>query len=62
MIFYMVSFKEKHGLFFRPRLKRLQETQAEIFRQLLLLIPEGATYYDSFQSRVAGSPLLRMDT
>jgi len=57
----MVSFKEKHGLFFRPRLKRLQETQAEIFRQLLLLIPERATYYDSFQSRVAGSPLLRMD-
>ncbi len=52
----MVSFKEKHGLFFRPRLKWLQETQAEIFRQLLLLIPEGATYYDSFQSRVAGSP------
>jgi len=57
----MVSFKEKRGLFFRPRLKRLQETQAEIFRQLLLLIPEGVTYYDSFQSRVAGSPLLRMD-
>jgi len=57
----MVSFKEKHGLLFRPRLKRLQETQAEIFRQLLLLIPEGVTFYDSFQSRVAGSPLLRMD-
>ena len=57
----MVSFKEKQGLFFRPRLKRLQETQAEIFRQLLLLIPEGVSYYDSFQSRVAGSPLLRMD-
>lgn len=57
----MVSFKEKNGLLFRPRLKRLQDTQAEIFRQLLLLIPEGATYYDYFQSRVAGSPLLRMD-
>ena len=35
--------------------------QAEIFRQLLLLIPERVSYYDSFQSRVAGSPLLRMD-
>ena len=57
----MVSFKERQGLFFRPRLKRLQEMQAEIFRQLLLLIPERVTYYDSFQSRVAGSPLLRMD-
>lgn len=57
----MVSFKERHGLFFRPRLKRLQETQAEIFRQLLLLIPAGVSYYDSFQSCVAGSPLLRMD-
>ena len=57
----MVSFKERQGLFFRPRLKRLQEIQAEIYRQLLLLIPEAVTYYDFFQSSVAGSPLLRMD-
>jgi len=57
----MVSFKQKHGLFFRPGLKRLQETQAEIFRQLLLLIPAEITFYDSFQSRVPGSPLLKMD-
>lgn len=57
----MVSFKEKHGLNFRPRLKRLQEMQAEIFRQLLLLVPEGISYYDSFKSHIPGSPLLRMD-
>ena len=57
----MVSFKQRHGLFFRPGLKRLQDTQAEIFRQLLLLIPEGITFYDSFQSHVPGSPLLKMD-
>ena len=57
----MVSFKQRHGLFFRPGLKRLQEMQAEIFRQLVLLIPEGITFYDSFQSHVPGSPLLKMD-
>ncbi len=57
----MVSFRERHGLFLRPRLKRLQEMQGEIYRQLLLLIPDHAVYYDSFQSQVSGSPLLRMD-
>ena len=30
----MVSFVEKNGLYLRPRLKRLQELQTEIFRQL----------------------------
>ena len=57
----MVSFRERHGLFLRPRLKRLQEMQEEIYRQLLLLIPDHVVHYDSFQSRVSGSPLLRMD-
>lgn len=57
----MVSFRVKHGLFLRPRLKRLQEMQAEIYRQLLLLIPDQIAFYSSFQSRVPGSPLLRMD-
>ncbi len=57
----MVSFREKHGLFLRPRLKRLQDLQTEIFRQLQLLIPDQVAHYDSFQSRVSGSPLLRMD-
>ncbi len=35
--------------------------QAEIYRQLLLLIPDQVAHYDSFKSRVSGSPLLRMD-
>ncbi len=48
-------------MFLRPRLKRLQEMQEEIYRQLLLLIPDHVVHYDSFQSRVSGSPLLRMD-
>lgn len=59
--FFMVSFKQAKGLLFRPRLKRLQEMQAEIFRQLLLMIPDDIAYYDSFKSKVPGSPLLRMD-
>ena len=57
----MVSFREKHGLFLRPRLRRLQEVQEEIYRQLLLLVPESITTHDSFRSRVHGSPLLCMD-
>ncbi len=57
----MVSFRERQGLFLRPRLKRLQEMQGEIYRQLLLLIPDQVSLYDSFQSRVSGYPLLRMD-
>lgn len=35
--------------------------QAEIFQQLLLLLPDQLAFYSSFQSRVSGSPLLRMD-
>ena len=57
----MVSFKEQHGLFFRSKLKRLQDLQTEIYRQLQLLIPDQVAHYDSFQSQVPGSPLLRMD-
>ena len=57
----MVSFRQQNGFFFRPRLKRLQDLQTEIFRQLQLLIPDQAAHYDSFQSQVPGSPLLRMD-
>jgi uncharacterized protein YqiB (DUF1249 family) len=57
----MVSFREKHGMFMRPRLKRLQEVQEEIYRQLQLLIPAEITSHDAFLSRVSGSPLLRMD-
>lgn len=57
----MVSFKQHNGFFLRPRLKRLQDLQTEIYRQLQLLIPDEVAHYDSFQSRVPGSPLLRMD-
>lgn len=57
----MVSFRQKQSLFLRPRLKRLQEVQAEIYRQLQLLIPAEVTVHDSFTSNVGGSPLLRMD-
>jgi len=57
----MVSFKQQNGLFARPRLKRLQDLQTEIFRQLQLLIPDQVAHYDAFQSQVYGSPLLRMD-
>ena len=57
----MVSFKQQHGLFLQPKLKRLQDLQTEIYRQLQLLIPDQVAHYDSFQSKVPGSPLLRMD-
>jgi uncharacterized protein YqiB (DUF1249 family) len=57
----MVQFKQRNGMFTRPRLKRLQDMQTEIYRQLLLLIPDEIAHYDSFKSRVPGSPLLRMD-
>jgi uncharacterized protein YqiB (DUF1249 family) len=57
----MVSFRQQNGSFLKPRLKRLQDLQTEIFRQLQLLIPDQVAHYDSFQSQVPGSPLLRMD-
>ena len=59
--FFMVSFKEQNGLYLKPRLGRLHDVQEEIFRQLQLLIPETVIHFDSFFSRVKGSPLLRMD-
>ena len=45
----------------QPKLKRLQALQTEIYRQLQLLMPDEIAHYDFFQSRVHGSPLLRMD-
>jgi len=57
----VVSFKQQSGFFLQPKLRRLQELQTEIYRQLQLLIPDQVAHYDSFQSQVAGSPLLRMD-
>jgi hypothetical protein len=57
----MVSFTQQDGFLLQPKLRRLQELQTEIYRQLQLLIPDQVAHYDSFQSRVHGSPLLRMD-
>ena len=57
----MVSFRHQNGIFLQHKLRRLQDLQTEIFRQLQLLIPDQIAHYDSFKSRVHGSPLLRMD-
>jgi len=57
----MVSFSQPNGLAFRPRLRRLQEVQGEIFRQLQLLLPDQIAYHDHLVSRVAGSPLLLLE-
>ena len=58
----MVTFRrinsfesQKHAL------KRLQDVQEEIFRQLQLLIPDEFAFHDSLESRVAGSPVLRLE-
>jgi uncharacterized protein YqiB (DUF1249 family) len=56
----MVSFSQPNGLKTRPRLRRLHELQAEIFRLLQLLIPDEITFHDYLKSRVAGSHLLRL--
>ena len=56
----MVSFSQPCGLQSRPRLKRLHDVQAEIYRQLQLLIPDDFAFTDFLKSRVAGSPLLRL--
>ena len=56
----MVSFRQPNGLLSGPKLSRLQDLQAEIFRQLQLLIPDEIAFHDQLKSRVAGSPLLRM--
>ena len=57
----MVSFSQPNGLRAVPKLKRLQDVQEEIYRQLHLLIPEHFTFHDYLVSRVAGSPALRME-
>lgn len=61
MIFSMVSLRKHNGCHVLSKPGRLQELHTEIFRQLQLLIPDEIAHYDSFQSRVHGSPLLRMD-
>ncbi len=61
MLFYMVSFSQPNGLRKRPALKRLQDVQEEIYRQLHLLIPDHCTFHDFLVSRVSGSPILRLE-
>jgi uncharacterized protein YqiB (DUF1249 family) len=56
----MVSFRQPGGLLKRPKLKRLQDLQEDIYRQLQLLIPDEIAYFDHLSSRVRGSPLLRL--
>jgi len=57
----MVSFRKQNVYQAPSKPGRLQELQTEIYRQLQLLIPDQIAHYDSFQSQVHGSPLLRMD-
>ncbi len=57
----MVSFSQPNGLRKRPELKKLQDVQEEIYRQLHLLIPDEFAFNDSLLSRVAGSPILRLE-
>ncbi len=57
----MVSFSQKNGLDSHPALKKLQDVQEEIYRQLQLLIPDHFAFHDSMVSRVSGSPILRLE-
>lgn len=57
----MVLFRKNNSRDLQPKLRRLQALQTEIYRQLQLLMPDEIAHYDFFQSRVHGSPLLRMD-
>jgi uncharacterized protein YqiB (DUF1249 family) len=57
----MVTFSQPNGLRKHPALKRLQEVQEEIYRQMHLLIPDQIAFNDSLISRVAGSPDLRLE-
>ncbi len=57
----MVTFSQPNGLRKQPALKRLQDVQEEIYRQLHLLIPDQFAFNDSLVSRVAGSPDLRLE-
>ena len=57
----MVTFSQPNGLRKNPALKRLQELQEEIYRQLHLLIPDQIAFNDSLMSCVAGSPDLRLE-
>lgn len=58
----MVSFRRINSIDSQKHaLKRLQGVQEEIYRQLMLLIPDQFAFHDSLESRVAGSPTLRLE-
>lgn len=58
----MVSFRRINSIESQKHaLKRLQDVQEEIYRQLQLLIPDDFAFHDSLESRVAGSPVLRLE-
>jgi len=57
----MVSFTQPGQSSSVPTLERLQKSQEEIYRQLQLLIPDESAYFDLLESRVPGSPALRLE-
>lgn len=57
----MVTFRQPGRGSCLPTLERLQKSQEEIYRQLQLLIPDESAYFDSLESRVPGSPALRLE-
>lgn len=57
----MVSFRDRSGALRRPKLKNLQRSQEEIYRQLQLLLPEELAHHDTFASKVDGSPELCLE-
>ncbi len=57
----MVSFSQPNGLFSRPKLKRLQDVQEELYRQLQLLMPDDLAFHDHLKSTVPGAQTLRME-
>jgi len=57
----MVYFREHNERLATPKLRSLQETQEEIYRQLQLLVPDAAARDDRFRSEISGSPVLRLE-
>ena len=57
MVLFPTDSAQDYG---RHAIRRLQAVQEEIYRQLQLLIPDSVSFHDSLVSRVAGSPLLRL--
>ena len=57
----MVSFSQHRAGRKNPALGRLQAVQEEIYRQMILLLPDDSAFHDSLVSKVAGSPALRLE-